>query len=248
MITSSMPFLFFYGLIGLLIGSFLNVVIIRVPKEENIAFPSSHCIKCNHPLKWYHNIPVFSWIFLKGKCAFCGEKISIQYPIVEILTSVLFTIVAYRVENIKDMLVLSILFSMLLSLSFIDLKYKAVPDNISIPALIISLFFGNFLVSLQNALILAGAFCLLRIFVSWIIKKEAMGEADIIIAGIIGAILGVEYGFVAIYISALIALPVFLIVSKKGYELPFIPFLALGLFITWEYLDNIKILMDMLYE
>jgi leader peptidase (prepilin peptidase)/N-methyltransferase len=82
MITSSMPFLFFYGLIGLLIGSFLNVVIIRVPKEENIAFPSSHCIKCNHPLKWYHNIPVFSWIFLKGKCAFCGEKISIQYPIV----------------------------------------------------------------------------------------------------------------------------------------------------------------------
>jgi len=83
--------------------------------------------------------------------------------------------------------------------------------------------------------------------VSWIIKKEAMGEADIIIAGIIGAVLGVELGLAAIYISALIALPVFLIVSKKGYELPFIPFLALGLYITWVFSPQVTTLLRMIY-
>ena len=88
---------------------------------------------------------------------------------------------------------------------------------------------------MSAALILAGGFALLRIVVSWAVKREAMGEADIIIAGIIGATLGVELGLAAIYISAIIALIAFAIVSKKGYELPFIPFLTLGLFITWVF-------------
>jgi len=76
MITSTLGFLIFYGFIGLAVGSFLNVVIIRVPKGESISLPASHCVTCKHPLKWYHNIPLFSWIFLGGKCAFCKEKIS----------------------------------------------------------------------------------------------------------------------------------------------------------------------------
>jgi len=247
MITSTIAIFIFYGFIGLSIGSFLNVVIIRIPKKESISLPASHCVTCKHPLKWYHNIPLFSWIFLGGKCAFCKEKISIQYPIIEILTAFIFVSTAYIVNDIVQTFVISILFTMLLALSVIDLKYKAVPDSISIPALFVSLFVNDFLISLTDALILAGGFSLLRIIVSWIIKKEAMGEADIIIAGIIGATLGVEYGLVAIYISALIALPVFLIVSKKSYELPFIPFLALGLYLTWAFSDKVKIVLDMIY-
>lgn len=247
MITSTLAIYLFYGLIGLSVGSFLNVVIIRIPKGENISLPASHCVKCHHPLKWYHNIPVFSWLFLSGKCAYCKEKISIQYPIIEILTAFIFISTAYRASSVAEIFIVATLFTMLLALSVIDLKYKAVPDNISIPALFISLFVNDFLISLTDALILAGGFALLRIIVSWIIKKEAMGEADIIIAGVIGATLGIEYGLAAIYISALIALPVFLIISKKGYELPFIPFLALGLYLTWAFIDKIKIILDMIY-
>lgn len=236
-----------FGIIGICIGSFLNVVIIRVPKGENIAFPSSYCTKCKHPLKWYHNIPLFSWLFLKGKCAFCKEKISVQYPIVEILTSFVFVISIIKTDTILEAIIYATLWSLLLSLSAIDFKYKAVPDNLSIPALFVSLFVGNFMTSLESALILAGGFALLRIIISWTIKKEAMGEADIIIAGVIGATLGVKLGLGAIYISAIIAMPVFMIVGKKGYELPFIPFLSMGLFITWVYQKQILNLMEMIY-
>lgn len=235
-----------FAVIGLCVGSFLNVVIIRVPKGESIAFPSSHCLSCNTPLKWYHNIPLFSWLILQGKCSFCGTKISIQYPIVELTTMAIFVVAILKSETLFGACISATLFTILLALSVIDLKYKAVPDSISLPALIVSLFMHDFLYSLNGALLLAGGFTLLRMFVSWIIKKEAMGEADIIIAAIIGATLGVELGLSAIYIAALISLPAFLIVSKKGYELPFIPFLTLGLFITWCAQTQILKILEMI--
>ncbi len=245
MTTISLIILF--GFIGLSVGSFLNVVIIRVPRQESISLPASHCITCKHPLRWYHNIPLFSWAFLGGKCAFCKEKISIQYPIVEILTAFIFVSSIIVAASTISALIYSVLFSMLLALSVIDLEYKAVPDSISIPALFVSLFVADFLVSLNDALILAGGFALLRIIISWAIKKEAMGEADIIIAGIIGAVLGIELGLAAIYLSALIALLAFVIVSKKGYELPFIPFLALGLFLVWMFSEEATTLLRAIY-
>ncbi len=247
MITSTLAWAIFYGFIGLAVGSFLNVVIIRVPKQQSISLPSSHCTTCKHPLRWYHNIPLFSWVFLGGKCAFCKDKISIQYPIIELLTTFIFVSTYLMVDSVSEVIIYSVLFSMLLALSVIDFKYKAVPDSISIPAFFISLFVGDFLQSLNDGLILAGGFALLRIIVSWVIKKEAMGEADIIIAGIIGALLGVELGLVAIYISALIALPVFMIIKLRGYELPFIPFLALGMYITWVFSPQATTMIKMIY-
>ncbi len=101
--------------------------------------------------------------------------------------------------------------------------------------------------SFSDALLFAGGFTLLRMIVSWIIKKEAMGEADIIISAIIGATLGVNLGLSAIYISAIIALPAFLLVGKKGFQLPFIPFLTLGLFITWIMDKYILDILDKIY-
>ena len=242
--------------IGLSVGSFLNVVIIRVPKGEGISLPASHCVTCKHPLRWYHNIPLFSWLLLGGKCAFCKKKISIQYPIVEILTALIFVSTLIKVDTIFSALAYSTLFSMLLALSVIDLKYKAVPDSISLPAFLLSIFIidfgaisilGDFLSSLNASLVLAGGFALLRMIMSWIIKKEAMGEADIIIVGIIGATVGIELGLTAIYISALIAILAFMIVSKKGYELPFIPFLTLGLYLTWLFSPQVTRLLEMIY-
>ncbi len=236
-----------FVILGLAIGSFLNVLILRVPKGESISFPASHCPKCKKKLKFYHNIPIFSWLFLGGKCAYCKEKISLQYPLVEFLVAIIFVLSYIKSADMLQGAILGLLFALLLALSIIDLRYKAVPDTISMPALFISFFARDFLSSFQDALLFAGGFTLLRMIVSWIIKKEAMGEADIIIAAIIGAVLGVNLGLSAIYISALIALPVFLIIGKKGFHLPFIPFLTLGLFITWMLDKNILNILDRIY-
>lgn len=233
---------------GLCIGSFLNVAIVRLPKNESITLPASHCPKCLHPLKWYHNIPLFSWLFLRGKCAFCKSAISLQYPFVEMSSAVLYGIGYVRLESITQALLIGSVFALLLALSIIDLRYKAVPDTLSIPVLLLAFCVGEPLQSLQNGLLFMGAFTLLRFLVSALLKKEAMGEADIIIAGIIGAILGIKLGFVAIYIAAVIALIVFVIVRKRGYALAFIPFLALGLLFTWLFDTPILHVMEFIYE
>ncbi|WP_331773959.1 prepilin peptidase [Sulfurospirillum sp. 1612] len=236
-----------FTLLGLAIGSFLNVVILRVPENQSISFPSSHCPKCKTKLKFYHNIPVISWIALRGKCAFCHEKISFQYPLVELITAMIFIIAYLKYENITQGLILGLLFALLLALSVIDLRYKAVPDILSFPALFVAFFARSIPESFYDALLFAGGFSLLRMIISWIIKKEAMGEADIIIAGVIGGVLGVQLGLGAIYIAAVIALPAFLLVGKKGFQLPFIPFLTLGLYITWVFDTQIAALMGKIY-
>ena len=235
-------------LFGLCIGSFLNVAIIRLPKNESINLPASHCPTCLHPLAWYHNIPLFSWIFLRGKCAFCKSHISFQYPLVELSSAFLYAFIYFHLANTLQALLIASVFALLLALSIIDLRYKAVPDALSLPALILSFCTGDPLVSLQNGLLFMGAFAFLRFFVSALAKKEVMGEADIIIAGIIGALLGIKLGLAAIYISAVIALIVFMIIRKKGYELAFIPFLALGLLLTWLFETPILHIMELIYE
>lgn len=235
-------------LFGLCIGSFLNVAIIRLPKNESINLPASHCPTCLHPLAWYHNVPLFSWIFLRGKCAFCRSHISFQYPLVELSSAFLYAFIYFHLANTLQALLIASVFALLLALSIIDLRYKAVPDALSLPALILSFCTGDPLVSLQNGLLFMGAFAFLRFFISALAKKEVMGEADIIIAGIIGALLGIKLGLAAIYISAVIALIVFMIIRKKGYELAFIPFLALGLLLTWLFETPILHIMELIYE
>ncbi|MDR1976112.1 MAG: prepilin peptidase [Campylobacteraceae bacterium] len=232
---------------GLLFGSFLNVLILRIPKNESVVFPASHCTNCDTPLKWYHNIPLFSWIFLRGKCAFCKEKISLQYPLIELITAILFLVCALKADNIYIAFFDGLIFALLFALSIIDLRYKAVPDSLSIPALVLVFAHPDFLARVEYALLFAGGFALLRIIISAVIKKEAMGEADIIIAAIIGAMVGVSCGLFAIYISALFALPAFFLVAKKGFELPFIPFLAMGLFITYLFAPQISTLLKYIY-
>lgn len=235
-----------FMLFGVAVGSFLNVLILRIPKEQNIAFPASHCPRCETPLKWYHNIPLLSWVFLRGKCAFCNHPISFQYPLVELSTAIIFGICSFE-PSLKDAILFSLVFTLLLALSIIDLRYKAVPDSLSLSALLLVVFTGDILLSMQDALLYAGGFALLRILISFAIKKEAMGEADIIIAAIIGATLGTPLGLVAIYLSALIALPAFLLVAKKGFELPFIPFLTLGLWVTYLFDETFLVWIGQLY-
>jgi leader peptidase (prepilin peptidase)/N-methyltransferase len=254
-------------LFGLMYGSFLNVVIYRVPNDESIVFPSSACPSCGNKLKFYHNIPIFSYLFLRGKCAFCATKISPQYPIVELLTSLLFLAVFLKSGVELKSLFIALSFSTLLALSVIDLKYKAVPDSLNLLALLFALAGGVvFVKSFEDALLFAGAFGLLRIGLSYLIKREAMGEGDIPVAATIGAMVGIKLGLFAIFLSAVLAMPfslrgrvkenAFLDKVEKMHfcvcernlvkfcptdlyrntkfdEIPYIPFLAMALFLVY---------------
>ncbi len=221
-------------LFGLLFGSFLNVLILRIPKEESIIFPGSHCTSCGKKLKWWHNIPLLSWMMLGGKCYFCKAKISVQYPLVEAATALIFALVYWKVQNVPYAIIGGLVFALLLGLSVIDFRYKAVPDSLNLSALTLAIFSSEtILANMVNALLFAGGFSLLRFYVSYFAKKEALGEADIMIAATIGAMVGLKLGAVAIFLSAIIALPVFMVIRQKDFEVPYIPFLALALFIVY---------------
>lgn len=230
----------FSTVFGLVFGSFLNVLISRIPKDENIAFPASYCPKCNTSLKFYHNIPLFSWIFLGGKCAFCKEKISIQYPVVELLTAIIFAAVFFKLGLSYMAFMVALSFSFLLALSVIDYYYKAVPDSLNLLALTTAIVaatnFQGFVLNFENALLCVGGFALLRFYLSYLIKKEALGEGDLMVAGTMGAMLGIKLTLMAVFTSAVLALPVMLIMKNETDEskiVPFVPFLVLALFIVY---------------
>jgi len=237
-------------LIGISIGSFLNVVIYRIPKGENIAFPPSHCPKCNKKLKWWHNIPIISFLLLKGKCAYCEEYISLRYPFVELFTAILAILIYNKLGLNIFSLIIFIVFSLFLALSMIDFDYKAVPDSLNLLALTLSFFTNsNIIENFTNALILMGGISLIRYYVSFIIKKEAMGEGDVIFAGSMGALLSIKLSLLAIFIASFIAIfpSLYNRIFKKDLELPFIPFLAIGTFIVWYFDEFFINLWSILY-
>jgi leader peptidase (prepilin peptidase)/N-methyltransferase len=218
---------------GAMIGSFLNVVIYRIPKGESIVFPSSKCQSCQTSLKWYHNIPIFSWLFLGGKCAFCKEKISAQYPIVEFITGVIFVTLYFKLGLVWYLPFVAASFAALFALVMIDFKYMAVPDNVNLAALVFALVQPEFLSVLMYAAIAAGGLYLIGLLSSFLARKEAMGGADVIVAGTMGALLGFPNFFVALFLSALLAMIPALLNRKTG--VPFVPFLALATFIVYLY-------------
>ena len=218
---------------GIMIGSFLNVVIYRIPKGESIVFPSSKCQSCQTSLKWYHNIPIFSWVFLGGKCAFCKEKISAQYPIVEFLTGIIFVALYFKLGLVWYLPFVAASFAALFALVMIDFKYMAVPDNVNFAALIFALIQPEFLNGLMYAAIAAGGLYLIGLLAALLARKQAMGGADVIVAGTMGALLGFPNFFVAIFLSAILAMIPALINRENG--VPFVPFLALATFIVYLY-------------
>jgi leader peptidase (prepilin peptidase)/N-methyltransferase len=233
-----MEFVFIF-IFGAAIGSFLNVMILRIPRDESVSFPASHCMSCNTPLRAWHNVPILSWLFLRGKCAFCGTKISIQYPLIEVLSGLIFLFSAMKFGLTFQAAGIAVTFSLLLALSAIDYRYKMVPDSLNLGALTVAVFsvtsFEQFGYNVTNALLFAGGFTLLRFYLSYAIKKEAMGEADIMIAATMGALLGVKLGLAAIFLGAVLALPALLLTqdeSEESKQLPFIPFLALACWIV----------------
>ncbi|SHO80588.1 Leader peptidase (Prepilin peptidase) / N-methyltransferase [hydrothermal vent metagenome] len=228
----------FVFLFGILIGSFMNVVIYRIPNEESIVFPSSKCQSCQTPLKWYHNIPIFSWIALKGKCAFCSSPISKQYPIIEFITGLIFLAVFWKMGITIYAGVIAIVFTLLLALTMIDFKYMAIPDSLNLLALTLAVVQPDFMEAGHNALLAVAGFTLMRFYLSYLLKKEAMGEGDIMIAGTMGAVLGFPLFFFALFLSAILALVPSMMAKDTDHAVPFVPFLALATFIVFLFDNN----------
>jgi len=218
---------------GTMIGSFLNVVIYRIPKGESIVFPASKCQSCQTPLKWYHNIPIFSWLFLGGKCAFCEAPIAKQYPMVEFVTGIIFLALFFKLGLVWYLPFVAASFAALFALVMIDFKYMAVPDSVNFAALLFALVQPDFLHAAMYAAIAAGGLWLLGLLSSLLAGKQAMGGADIIVAGTMGALLGFPNFFVALFLSALLAMIPSMIHREKG--VPFVPFLAMATFIVYLY-------------
>jgi leader peptidase (prepilin peptidase)/N-methyltransferase len=220
-------------ILGTLIGSFLNVVIYRIPKDESIVFPASKCQNCHTALKWYHNIPIFAWLVLRGKCAFCADPISKQYPLVELLTGGVFVLLYMKLGFVWYFPFISLSFASLIALVMIDFEYMAVPDSVNFTALALALVQPQFLDAMMYGAIAAGGLYLIGLLSSLIARKQAMGGADVIVAGTMGALLGFPNFFVAIFLSAVLAMIPAMIWRDRG--VPFVPFLALATFITYLY-------------
>ena len=232
-------------LVGLVFGSFLNVLIYRLPLGISLLKPiGSACPHCNYKIKWYENIPVFSYLFLKGRCSSCSDSISKSYPIVELITAAV-TLMLYSNFWIGwDMIITISLFYVLIVLSFIDLKYRAVPDYLLIIVVVLAILVGDII----NILLFTGGFVLLELAITFYIQnikakitqnkelenQRALGEGDMPIIGVIGGLLGVQLGITAIFLAAVLALlpALYNLYSKKEIETAFIPFLSLGLLVT----------------
>ena len=234
---------FWIFITGLCIGSFLNVVILRGLSKESIVFPPSKCPKCQHALKWWHNIPLLSYILLRGKCYFCHEKISPQYFVVELLTGLLFTGIYFKFGLSINMILMLIIFSLFIVMTVTDLKEKVIFDIHSLLLVIFGLIFSLANHNLQNSIIgILEGVLIMELFASLgyvFVKSRAFGVGDTFIAGGLGAIFG-WYPFLfvlllSLIVQALITLPLYIKKLYKGKDYRTIISLALFLIIITGY-------------
>jgi leader peptidase (prepilin peptidase)/N-methyltransferase len=233
-------FAIYVFVLGCIIGSFLNVCIYRIPLGENLAYPPSHCPNCGHKIRWYENIPILSYVFLlRGKCRKCKTKISIQYPLVEFLTGVVYTLVFLKYGVSFRTLIFFMFFSLLIVLSGIDLKKYYIPDRLSLSliflGLVLSFFNGVGLErSFLGASTYAFPFILIYGFGDSFMKKEVMGFGDVKLAAGIGSFLGYMNFYIlhmffttAFVLGAGISLMLIgLKIKKREDMVPFGPFLS----------------------
>ncbi len=183
-------------LFGLMVGSFLNVCIYRIPRHLSIVRPRSACPACGHAIAWYENIPVISWLFLRGRCASCRAPISVQYPLVELLTGLLFLLAYLRWNLSLDLFFVLIYLALLIVIAGIDITHQIVPHTLTIPGMSLGLLYGvlaperTFLEALSGLLLGGGALLLVIVFFYLVTKKIGMGGGDVTTLAMIGSYLG----------------------------------------------------------
>jgi prepilin signal peptidase PulO-like enzyme (type II secretory pathway) len=217
---------------GLIIGSFLNCVIYRLEVEESPFKGKSYCPKCRQILKWYDLIPVLSFIILRSRCRYCKQKISWQYPWLEISTGIIFVLI-FNPQNFLFSIFYFLIFSFLIIIFVYDLKHYIIPDKIIYPAIIIAGIFNFQLFSILSAILAALFFGLLVL----ITQGKGMGIGDIKLAFLMGLILGwpniLIALFLAFFLGAIIGIGL-IVLNKKTLksEVPFAPFLIISIFVA----------------
>jgi leader peptidase (prepilin peptidase) / N-methyltransferase len=220
-------------LVGLVIGSFLNVVIWRVPRHESLVRPGSHCPACGAAIRWHDNIPVASWLLLRGRCRDCGSHISVRYPLVEAITGVAFVLAFTRFGVAWELLVAWFFIAAMVAVAFIDYDHMIIPTRIVLPGTVIGLVASIALHPQQWWVYLAGSLGAgAFMFALAMIWSGGMGPGDIRMALFMGAVLG-KYVILALFFAFVLGGLVggYLILSKRRSrkdKIPFGPYLALG--------------------
>jgi leader peptidase (prepilin peptidase)/N-methyltransferase len=228
------------GLLGLAVGSFLNVVIYRLPRRKSLIRPRSSCPGCGSEIRWYHNVPLLSYLMLRGRCRQCGVKISPRYPLVEACTALLFLFFFWRYGLSVTTVGFWLFGAALLAVFFIDLEHQLIPDMITIPGVGVGVVLAvvsdhlSVLSSLTGVLAGGGSFLLLAWVGQRLFKKESLGGGDIKLAAMMGAFVGPLRIFLVFVLSAVLGLLVSLVVLmistrfRRERLLPFGPFLVLA--------------------
>ena len=245
-------------ILGACLGSFYNVLGLRIVNHESIIKPRSHCDKCGHVLKWYELIPIFSFIFLRGKCGNCKTNLSWLYLFSEVFCGLLFALSYYSFGFSYNFLIAIIISSLLIIVTVSDLTYMIIPDRFIVISSILILIirfvgFGpkEFLYSLCSGLMSFGIMYLIMKFGSFIFKKETMGGADVKLMFTVGICVEPLLSLVVIIIASVIALPISLVllVKEKEHAIPFGPFILTALLIVFfTKLNSIEIINFLLHR
>lgn len=228
-------------LFGIVIGSFLNVCIYRIPKKENIVKIRSHCMECNYQLKWYDLVPLFSYLCLGGRCRKCKAKLSVQYPLVELLNGLLYVLVVAVNGLTIESLLYCLMFSALVTLSVIDFRTYEIPLGINLFILTLGLIrvaldYQNFLNYLIGFLSVSGFLYLLFLLT----KGRGIGGGDIKLMAVSGLMIGWKCNLLALAFGCIIGSVIHIIrmkVSKEDHVLALGPYLSVGIMIAalWGY-------------
>jgi leader peptidase (prepilin peptidase)/N-methyltransferase len=232
------PLVLFFAALGLLVGSFLNVCIYRLPRRESVVWPASHCTRCDRRLSWFENIPVASWVALRGRCRTCGAGIGLTYPLVEAVTALVFA-GGYLIYGLTPLLAVRLLFACAMIVLFvIDLRHRILPNVITIPGIVLGLAVSavlppGWLASLIGAVIGGGLLFLIAEAYYRLRGVEGLGMGDVKMLAMIGAFLGWQLTLVTLVLASFSGsvIGLGLIASGRGgmqAALPFGTFLAVG--------------------
>jgi leader peptidase (prepilin peptidase) / N-methyltransferase len=233
------PILIVYaGVLGAAIGSFLNVCILRWGAEpkQSVVRPASRCPTCGQGLPWYDNIPIASWLVLRGRCRGCQEPISPMYPLIELATALLWGFMVWRFGFGLEALRGAMFATVLLGIAMTDARAYIIPDEFSIGGLVLGLLFAlvagrhAFATAVLGAAVGFGLLWLVAVGGEWIFKQEAMGGGDIKMMAMVGAFLGWQGTLLTIFLGAFIGSLIFVPLSLAGHKklVPFGIFLAVG--------------------
>ncbi len=230
-------------ILGTIIGSFLTVCVYRIPNGRSIVTPRSACLVCGKQISWYDNVPLLSFLFLKGQCRDCKSSIAPRYPVIELVNGLGYLLVVWRFGLAWTTVVYAGLFSVFWVVTWIDWDHKIIPDVITLPGIVIGFLCGSLLlptgwVNSLLGIVVGGGILLTLAWISpYVFGKEGMGGGDIKFLAMVGAFLGWQQAFITLMVASVFGAVIGIVlltlkVMEKGQYIPFGPYLALGALIA----------------